>query len=69
MIYSKYYENERQYEEVLTVEQMMDYLAVGRTTAYKLLKAGKIKTFKIGNKHKIPLKSLQEYVDLERNIK
>lgn len=52
--------------KVLTVGEFMEYLAIGKTTAYKLLASGRIKTFKIGSKHKIPVESIEEYVEKER---
>lgn len=56
------------YDEILTVETLMEYLAIGKTTAYALLKSGKIKAFKIGRIYKIPKKSVDEYVEQMRNL-
>ena len=52
--------------EVFTVENLMEYLSVGRTTAYKLLRSGKIKTLKIGKLYRIPKKAIDDYVDSVR---
>lgn len=57
------YRNGDNNPEVLTLEQFMEYLAVGKTTAYKLLKDGEIKAFKIGRVYKIPRKSVEEYIE------
>lgn len=55
-------DNERKYDEVLTVDELMDYLAVGKSTAYKLLREEKIKAFRIGRVYKIPKEAVREYV-------
>jgi excisionase family DNA binding protein len=60
-------EKDRQFKDVLTLEELMDYLAIGRTTAYRLVKSGKLKSFRIGRKHKIPMQSVKEYVEKERH--
>ena len=52
--------------EVFTVEDLMEYLSVGRTTAYKLLRSGKIKTLKIGRLYRIPKKAVDDYIDSVR---
>lgn len=57
--------SDRQYDDVLTVKGLMDYLAIGKNTAYELLKSGKIKHIKIGRNYKIPKESLREYLAKE----
>ena len=57
--------SDRQYDDVLTVQGLMDYLAIGKNTAYELLKSGKIKHIKIGRNYKIPKESLREYLAKE----
>ena len=52
--------------EVFTVEDLMEYLSIGRTTAYRLLRSGKIKTLKIGKLYRIPKKAIDDYVDSVR---
>lgn len=49
-------------EDVLTVNELMDMLAIGKNTAYKLLREGKIKSFRLGNSYKVLRKSVQEYI-------
>ena len=39
-------EQQRKYDDVLTVKELMDFLAIGKNTAYELLKSGKIKSGK-----------------------
>lgn len=48
--------------EIITIEQLMDMLNIGKNTAYKLLDSGDIKAFRIGNKWKIPLSSVYAYI-------
>ena len=55
----------KDYGEILTVENLMDYLNIGRTTAYKLVQSGKIKTVRIGRIYRISKKSVEEYVRKE----
>lgn len=61
------------YDDILTVDQLMELLYIGRNTAYKLLNSGKIKGFRVGNgkNWRIPKESVEEYVDecLKEHIK
>ena len=49
-------------EDVLTVREMMDMLAIGKNTAYKLIREGKVKSFRLGNSYKVLRKSVVEYI-------
>ena len=51
--------------DIMTVEGLMDYLNIGRTTTYKLLKSGKIKVLRIGRIYRISKASVEEYVRKE----
>ena len=52
---------ERRYnEDVLTVKEMMDMLAIGKNTAYKLLRDGTIESFRIGTIYKVLRKSVED---------
>ena len=58
-----YNDKPRKYDkDVLTVNEMMDMLAIGRNTAYKLLREGKIKSFRLGNSYKVLRKSVKKYI-------
>ena len=50
------------YDDVLTVEELMEILCIGKNTAYRLLNSGEIRAFTIGRKHKIPKTSIEEYI-------
>lgn len=51
------------YPDVLGIKDLRQALGIGRTGAYKLLEAGKIQSFKIGNTYKIPKSALIDYVN------
>ena len=53
---------QRKFNDVLTVDELMDFLAIRRSTAYKLLRDGDIKSFRIGNTHKVLRKSVMDYI-------
>lgn len=55
----------KEYGDIMTVENLMDYMNIGRTTAYKLVQSGKIKTIRIGRIYRISKKSVEEYVRKE----
>ncbi len=50
-------------KEILTREEVMEILKIGRSTFYKLLQTGELKGFKEGNRYKIPAQSIEEYVN------
>ena len=55
---------QRKFNDVLTVDELMDFLAIGRSTAYKLLRTGKIKCIKIGRNYKIPKDNILKFVNV-----
>lgn len=52
----------RNYDDIVTLSDMMEILAIGRNKAYDLLRSGQIKSFKIGKAYRIPKICIQEYV-------
>lgn len=50
-------------KEILTREEVMEILKIGRSTFYKLLQTGELKCFKEGNRYKVPVNLIQNYVD------
>ena len=52
----------RKYDDILTITDLMDYLAVGKNTAYSLIREGKIKSFRIGRNYKIPKQAVIDYI-------
>ena len=51
--------------EVISVEEAMDYMLIGKNKLYELLRAGEIKAFRVGRKWRIPKKSIQDYINKE----
>ena len=49
--------------DVLTAYEVMDYLGIGETTLYRLLRSGELGAFRIGKIWKIPRKELDKYID------
>lgn len=49
-------------EEILTREEVMDVLKIGRSAFYKLIKSGDLKGFLEGNRYKVPAKSITDYI-------
>lgn len=49
--------------DILTVEDLMELLNVGKNTAYSLLESGEVKAFRIGRMWKISRKSVYEYIN------
>ncbi len=56
-------DKQRKFNDVLTVDDLMDFLAIGRSTAYSLLRAGQIKCIKIGRNYKIPKENVLKFVN------
>lgn len=50
------------YPDVITVEDLMEMLKIGRNTAYTLLKSGTIKTIRVGKRYIIPKTSVISYI-------
>ena len=47
-------------KEILTREEVMEILKIGRSTFYKLLQTGELKGFKERNRYKVPVQSIKE---------
>lgn len=57
-------------EELITIEEVMKILKIGKNTAYRLLEDKKIEAFRIGNKWKIPRSSVYKYIQAQtHNVK
>lgn len=55
-------------KEILTREDVMEILKIGRSTFYKLLQTGELKGFKDDNRYKVPAQSIEEYVDKRMQV-
>lgn len=56
------------YDEIITIEDLMDILMIGRNKAYQLLNSGEINSFKLGRIHKIPKIAVEEYIITKSKI-
>ena len=54
--------------EVLTVQEAAAVLRVGRSTMYRLIKSGKIKTIKIGRKILIPRTFITLFIEKQAEM-
>lgn len=54
-----------EYTDILTVDDVMEILDIGKSTLYDLLRRGDIKNFRIGNRYKICKQSLIDYLNRE----
>lgn len=48
--------------EIMKFEEVMEYLNIGKSTLYRLLRNNEITSFKIGKVWKIPRQLVEEYV-------
>lgn len=56
------------YNDILSVNETMEALDIGRSILYRLLASGQIKAIKVGTRWKIPRKSLEEFVNQRLQI-
>ena len=54
-----------EYPDILSTEEMCEYLRISVTTGYKLLRKKEIESIKVGTTYKIPKSSLRKYLRLE----
>lgn len=52
-----------QYPDVVSINDLMAMLDIGKNTAYSLLHEGKIKNIKIGKQYRIPKRCIIEYLN------
>ena len=49
--------------DILTTEEVMELLNIGKNAMYKLLASGNLKAFRVGRNWKIPRKEVDAYID------
>ena len=54
-----------EYGDIVTVEEVMKMLQIGRVSVYQMLKSGEIRSIKVGKKYVIPKKSVIELFDFQ----
>ncbi len=52
-----------EYDDIVSIEDVMKMLHIGRSNVYKLLRKKEIKHIRIGVKYIIPKKSIVEYIE------
>ncbi len=57
----------KEQDEVMTIQEVADYLKVTRQTVYKLIKQGQIKSFKFGKNRRILKTEVNSFIQ-ERTI-
>lgn len=50
------------HEMILTRDEVMAQLKIGRTVFYKLIRSGELKSYKDGNRIKVPADSVRDYI-------
>ena len=48
--------------KILTREEVMDILKIGRSMFYKLIQEGQLKGYEDGNRYKVPVYAVEEYI-------
>ena len=51
-----------EYPDVLTPEDVMEFLSIGRNTVYNILKTGELPSIKIGKQYRIPKRYVLQYL-------
>lgn len=51
-----------EYRDIVSVEELMTMLKVGKNKAYELVNSGQIESFRIGRSLKIPKSSIINYI-------
>ena len=54
-----------EYGDIVTVEEVMKMLQIGRVSVYQMLKSGEIRSLKVGKKYVIPKKSVIALFDFQ----
>lgn len=58
----------KEFEDLITIDDLCSMLSIGTNAAYTLLKSNKINAFRIGRVWKIPRISVEKYVLSESGI-
>ena len=68
MYYSSYEDRQDRHMEklerytVLTPQDVMDVLGIGKNSAYELLNSGRLKGFRVGRNWRVPAEALEEFM-------
>ena len=53
----------KEYNDVVDIDDLQKMLKIGRSSAYEIVKTGRIKTVKIGKRYIIPKQSVIEFLN------
>ena len=53
------------YSDIMTIDDVVNYLKIGRSKVYSLLTSGEIKAMKFGKIWRIPKESIKDYIDTQ----
>ena len=59
----------KEYEDIMTVPEVMEALHIGKNRVYALMAEGSLKAFRMGRPWKIPRESVEEYVRNQAGLK
>lgn len=59
---------DKTYSRIMTIEELCEFLVIGRNAAYRLLSSGIIKGFRVGRIWKIPRENVNEYISTHSGI-
>ena len=51
------------YSDIMTIDDVVNYLRIGRSKVYSMLTSGELKAMKFGKMWRIPKANVQEYID------
>ena len=57
-----------EYSEILTVEDVMEILNIGKNAAYDLFRSGEIKCFRLKNRWKVPKQAVVDYINNQSKL-
>lgn len=57
-----------EYSEILTVEDVMEILNIGKNAAYDLFRNGDIKCFRLKNRWKVPKQAVIDYINNQSKL-
>ena len=60
------YQNEL--SDLITVDELCEFLSIGKNSAYALLNSGELKAFRIGRIWKISREAVSEYIKRKSNL-
>ena len=58
----------KEYNDLITIDELCQMLEIGRNTAYHLLNSDLIKAFKCGRVWKIPKEAVEQFIRLQSGL-